>query len=140
MWDGDETLYRGWHYSLERPLNVPAAVATPRVPILIGGGGERKTLRLVAKYANACNLFDSSDLPRKFDVLRAHCEREHRPYEEIEKTVISVCPPDASTQQVVETCGRLDDLGAEHVIFSMTTMHKEPDVTALVGAVEQLDR
>jgi F420-dependent oxidoreductase-like protein len=140
MWRGDETPYRGRHYSLERPLNKPAAVAAPRVPILIGGGGERKTLRLVAKYADACNVFDSPDLPRKFDVLRAHCEREHRPYEEIEKTVISVCPPDASTQQVIETCGRLGDLGAEHVIFSLATMHTEPDVTALVGAVEHLER
>jgi F420-dependent oxidoreductase-like protein len=86
MWSGDETPYNGKHYQLERPLNHPAAVTRPHPPIMIGGGGERKTLRLVARYAQACNLFSSPDLPRKLDVLRAHCDAEGRDYEEIEKT------------------------------------------------------
>src|SRR5215813_10417010 len=57
MWRGDESPYRGTHYTLERPLNVPPAITRPHPPIMIGGGGERKTLRLVARYADACNLF-----------------------------------------------------------------------------------
>jgi F420-dependent oxidoreductase-like protein len=86
MWAGDEAPYNGRHYQLERPLNHPAAVTRPHPPIMIGGGGERKTLRLVARYAQACNLFNSPDLPRKLDVLRAHCDAEGRDYDEIEKT------------------------------------------------------
>ena len=84
MWDPDDGPYRGQHYQLGRTLNVPQPLHRPR--ILIGGGGERKTLRLVAQYADACNLFVGPELPRKLDVLRGHCEAVGRPYDEIEKT------------------------------------------------------
>jgi F420-dependent oxidoreductase-like protein len=87
MWAGDETPFEGRHYRLEHPLNVPAPLTKPHPPILIGGGGERKTLRLVARYADACNLFDTPQLEHKLQVLREHCEREGRDYDEIEKTV-----------------------------------------------------
>ena len=86
MWRGDESPYRGTHYQLERPLNSPQALTRPHPPIMIGGGGEQKTLRLVARYADACNLFPSPDLAHKLDVLRAHCDAEGRDYDEIEKT------------------------------------------------------
>jgi F420-dependent oxidoreductase-like protein len=86
MWSGDQTAYSGHHYQLERPLNSPQALAKPHPPILIGGSGERKTLRLVARYAQACNLFPTPQLPHKLDVLKAHCEAEGRNYDEIEKT------------------------------------------------------
>jgi F420-dependent oxidoreductase-like protein len=86
MWSGDESPFHGEHYQLERPLNHPAAVSRPHPPIMIGGSGERKTLRLVAKYAQACNLFSGPDLARKLDVLRAHCDAEGRDYDDIEKT------------------------------------------------------
>ena len=88
MWSGDDGPYSGRHYQLERTLNSPAALSKPHPPILIGGGGEKKTLRLVARYAHACNLFPSPELPHKLDVLREHCEREGRNYDEIEKTVL----------------------------------------------------
>lgn len=88
MFDGDETPFQGTHYRLTRPLNSPAPLARPRVPILVGGGGEKKTLLLVAKYADACNLFPGPDLPRKLDVLKRHCEAVGRDYDEIEKTVL----------------------------------------------------
>jgi F420-dependent oxidoreductase-like protein len=86
MWSESEEPYVGRHYRLERTLNRPQPLRRP--PILIGGGGERKTLRLVAQYAQACNLFNGPDLERKLDVLRGHCEAVGRPYEEIEKTVM----------------------------------------------------
>jgi F420-dependent oxidoreductase-like protein len=87
MFSGNEEPYQGRHFTLDRPLNHPAPLSQPRPPILIGGSGERKTLRLVARYADACNMFPSPDLERKLDVLRAHCEREGRDYDSILKTV-----------------------------------------------------
>jgi F420-dependent oxidoreductase-like protein len=86
MFDGDETPFTGRHYKLDRPLNSPAPVS--RLPILVGGGGERKTLRLVAQYADGCNLFQSPELRHKLDVLKRHCEAVGRDYDEIEKTVL----------------------------------------------------
>ncbi len=87
MWSDGDGPYDGKHYHLARTLNSPQPVTRPHPPILIGGVGERKTLRLVAKYADACNIFDNPDLPHKLDVLREHCEREGRDYDTIEKTV-----------------------------------------------------
>ncbi|HEY7272384.1 MAG TPA: LLM class F420-dependent oxidoreductase [Actinoplanes sp.] len=86
LFDGDETPFAGRHYRLERPLNSPAPLS--RLPILIGGGGERKTLRLVAQYADGCNLFQGPQVRHKLDVLKQHCETVGRDYDEIEKTVL----------------------------------------------------
>jgi alkanesulfonate monooxygenase len=86
MWDADDGPHRGRHYRLDRTLNSPQPLRRP--PILIGGGGERKTLRLVARYAQACNVFAHDDLERKFAVLREHCAAEGRDYHDIEKTVL----------------------------------------------------
>jgi F420-dependent oxidoreductase-like protein len=91
MWEGkrgSEKPFRGEHYQLERPLNSPQALTRPHPPILIGGGGEKKTLRLVAQYANACNLFPTPEIPRKLDILREHCKAVGRNYDEIEKTAV----------------------------------------------------
>ncbi len=114
MWAGDEKPYRGRHYSLDRLLNSPAALARPHPPIMIGGSGERKTLRLVARYAQACNLFPGPDLAHKLDVLRGHCETEGRDYHEITKTcyyVFDVGERGEKAQQVVDDLGRLAELG-----------------------------
>ncbi len=88
MWSAEDGPLTGTHARLERTLNSPQAISRPHLPILIGGSGERKTLRLVARYAQACNLFPSPDLDHKLDVLRRHCEAEGRDYDEIEKTVL----------------------------------------------------
>jgi F420-dependent oxidoreductase-like protein len=120
MWAGDESPFHGRYYQLERPLNAPQALSRPRPPILIGGSGERKTLRLVAKYADATNLFESPELPHKLRVLRAHCDREGRPYQEIEKTVLTRLPlPSAggSLDDAVKQAQRLAELGVDHVIM-----------------------
>jgi len=92
MWKGDEKPYHGKHYTLERPLNSPQSVQRPHPPILIGGAGERKTLRLVAQYGDACNFsltrLGLDEAQRKFSVLREHCQAIGRPYTDIEKTII----------------------------------------------------
>jgi F420-dependent oxidoreductase-like protein len=87
MWSGDDGPFEGKHYHLARTLNSPQALSRPHPPILIGGQGERKTLLLVARYADACNLFDTPELAHKLDVLRGHCAAEGRDYATIEKTV-----------------------------------------------------
>jgi F420-dependent oxidoreductase-like protein len=109
MWGEDEGAFEGRHYRLGRTLNSPAALSRPRPFVLVGGGGERKTLRLVAQYANACNIFGGGDQARhKLNVLRSHCETVGRDYDEIEKTtMISI---DASTSQ----SELLDALRASH--------------------------
>src|SRR5712692_498912 len=92
MWAGNDKPYEGKHYQLARPLNSPQAVQKPHPPILIGGTGERKTLRMVAQYGDACNIFarlPKPEIERKLGVLREHCQAVGRPYEQIEKTTLS---------------------------------------------------
>jgi F420-dependent oxidoreductase-like protein len=110
MWDESEQPYRGTHYQLERTLNRPQPLRRP--PILIGGSGERKTLRLVAQYAQACNLFPGPELERKLDVLRGHCEAVGRPYDEIEKTVMMPLDPGERGEKVDSLIDQLTQLGA----------------------------
>jgi len=110
MWAGDESPFIGKHNRLERPLNSPQSLTRPHPPILIGGMGERKTLRLVARYAQACNLFPTPELPRKLEVLRAHCETEGRAYDEIEKTSMFNFDVGANGENVGKTIGRLRQL------------------------------
>jgi F420-dependent oxidoreductase-like protein len=119
MWRGDETPSRGTHYQLDRPLNSPQSLTRPHPPIMIGGGGEKKTLRLVAKYADACNLFPTPDLARKLDVLRAHCDAEGRDYDEITKTcyfVFDVGEKGEKATEVTDRLGQLADLGFKAAI------------------------
>jgi F420-dependent oxidoreductase-like protein len=88
MWKGDESRLEGKKFVFERPLSSPQSLTRPHPPIMIGGMGEQKTLRLVAKYADACNLFPTPEVAHKLDVLKRHCEREKRNYDEIEKTTM----------------------------------------------------
>jgi F420-dependent oxidoreductase-like protein len=113
MWSGDEHPYDGSHYHLERTLNSPPTITKPRPPIMIGGVGERKTLRLVAKYADACNIFNGPEAGHKLDVLRGHCEREGRDYDTIEKTVTAMVRVERAngTGQLLEQLRSAHDLG-----------------------------
>jgi F420-dependent oxidoreductase-like protein len=114
MWADDEGPYEGKHYRLERTLNSPQPLTRPHPPILIGGGGEKKTLRLVAQYAQACNLFPGPELARKLDVLRGHCEAVGRDYDEIEKTVMIPLDPGPDGENIgplLEQLRALADLG-----------------------------
>ena len=128
MWRGDEAPFIGRHYQLERPLNAPNSVQRPHPPILIGGSGEQKTLRLVARYADACNLFDlpgtafRDNLAHKLETLRRHCDDVSRDYGEIEKTVASFLDlgddVDAGLHGWLEHLAELGELGIEHVIVA----------------------
>ncbi len=124
----DEAPFRGKHFELDRPLNSPAPLRRPYPPIMIGGGGEKKTLRLVAKYADACNLFVTPDLENKLDVLREHCAREGRDYDEILKTACYVPDVGAKGERVdavLADLRRLADLGFGATIGAV------PDVYAI---------
>ena len=124
MWSGGTgsgESFRGKQYAASRLMNSPQAISRPRVPIMIGGGGERKTLRLVAQYADACNVFgDGSRIAHKFAVLREHCERLGRPYDEIERSTLQSVDIDAqSADELVERFGLLGEAGAQHVLISV---------------------
>jgi alkanesulfonate monooxygenase len=119
MWGGSQDPYVGRHYRLRRTLNSPQPVRRPRPPILIGGSGERKTLRLVAQYADACNLFDTPELPRKLRVLSGHCQAVGRDYDNIEKTVVSHMDPGDRGERagpILRHLEELEALGIDHVI------------------------
>ena len=114
MWSDDDAPFEGRHYHLGRSLNSPQSLQRPHPPILIGGSGERKTLKLVARYAQACNMFNRPDVAHKLAVLRAHCDAEGRPYDEIEKTVgfnFDVGPGGQHVGRIVDELGQLAELG-----------------------------
>jgi len=124
MWSGGSgsgESFEGRHYTATRLLNSPQSISRPRVPIMIGGGGEKKTLRLVAQYGDACNVFgDAAKISHKYAVLREHCERLGRPYEEIERSTLqSLDLERESPDQVVERFGTLKEAGAQHILFSV---------------------
>lgn len=143
MWAGDETPFEGKHYQLARPLNSPNSVQRPHPPIMIGGGGEQKTLRLVAQYGDACNLFarlGDDALRHKLDVLRQHCETVGRPYGEIEKTTLSSLNitrdgrnGTMTPTQAIEHFAGLAEMGIDHAIFNTQHVH-EPEFFDIVGA------
>ncbi len=122
MWSDDETPFEGRRFRLERPLNSPQSLSRLHPPILIGGSGERRTLRLVARYADACNLGVSADLPHKLEVLRAHCEAEGRDYDSIEKTCLYSFDVGERGEKVGELMGtlrRLAGMGIQAVHGSL---------------------
>jgi alkanesulfonate monooxygenase len=134
MWDESQAPYAGRHYRLNRTLNSPQPVRRPRPPILIGGAGERKTLRLVARYADACNLFDTPELPRKLDVLRAHCDEVGRDYDDIEKTVVSHMDPGDRGERVeplLRHLQHLSDLGVDQIIGTVRNSERLAPLEAI---------
>jgi F420-dependent oxidoreductase-like protein len=122
MWSGesgDERSFEGRHYRLERPLNLPQSLSRPHPPIMIAGDGERKTLRLVARYADACSLRPIPEIPKKLDVLRRHCEVEGRDYDKIEKTcafAFDVGDDGKKVDDLIEQLRWLAGMGIETVI------------------------
>jgi F420-dependent oxidoreductase-like protein len=140
MWSGGSgsgERFDGRRVTATHLINSPQSISRPRVPIMVGGGGERKTLRLVAQYADACNIFGRPELLRhKLPILREHCERLGRPYDEIEKsTLTSVDPQSESTDQIVDRFGRLTEAGAEHIIFSVRGVADTTRLERIAGEV-----
>jgi len=130
MWSGSEEPYNGQHYTLARPLNSPQALSRPHPPILIGGSGEKKTLRMVAQYADSCNLFGGPDLPRKLDVLREHCAAVGRDYDEIEKTATVRFNLGNNGENVAQTLEELQGLAEAGITVGHGTLARvsEPGV------------
>ena len=136
MWQGDrgsEQAFDGKHYQATRLLNSPQAISKPHPRIIVGGGGEQKTLRLVAKYADACNIFGGPDqLTHKFAVLRERCSEVGRAFEEIERT--NLARVDLSRQtpaEIVDGFGTLADVGVQHVIFSLAGVYDVRNLESL---------
>ena len=130
MWTGErgtEEDFQGRRYRATRLLNAPQSMSRPRIPIMIGGGGEQKTLRLVARYGDACNVFGGPEkIHHKYEVLRGHCEELGRPFEEIERTTLQSVNVHANgaggaetPAQVADRFAELGDAGAQHVLFSV---------------------
>jgi F420-dependent oxidoreductase-like protein len=128
MWSGDRgsgERFAGRTVTATRLLNSPQALSRPRVPIMIGGGGERKTLRLVAQYADATNVFGGPEqIAHKYAVLREHCDELGRPYDEIQRSVLQRVDLDAEEPaRVVERFAALADAGAQMIVFSVRNVH-----------------
>jgi F420-dependent oxidoreductase-like protein len=148
MWSDDQGPYNGQYYQLAETINVPPALSRPHPPILIGGNGERKTLRLVARYADACNFLNltPAEVEHKLNVLRQHCDEVGRDFDEIEITSHSrpIAPQGAfadqpalasyvlSPDQAVEEFSQLRDLGVQHIIIPATLDY--PEMTDLIAA------
>jgi alkanesulfonate monooxygenase SsuD/methylene tetrahydromethanopterin reductase-like flavin-dependent oxidoreductase (luciferase family) len=146
MWRDDRTTFKGRYYTLEEPICSPQPISEPHPYIMIGGGGEEKTLRYVARYGDACNLHLGAHpklkgnersymnyrtrrerLTHKLDVLRMHCDREGRDYDEIDKSVLSpmeVSPGALTPGEAVGMCRELSEMGFNYVVFNMPNDHE----------------
>jgi F420-dependent oxidoreductase-like protein len=142
MWQGEhgsEAAFEGRHVRATRLMNSPQAISRPHPPVMIGGGGERKTLRLVAQYADACNVFGGPEtIHHKYEVLREHCAAVGRNPDEIERSTLQVVRlavdggQGESPQQVIDRFGELADAGAQHVIFGVRDVW-DPRVIEILG-------
>jgi F420-dependent oxidoreductase-like protein len=136
MWSDDDGPFEGRHYRLEETLCVPQPVSRPHPPIMIGGSGEQKTLRLVARYADASNLFGAppEEIQRKLDVLRRHCDVEGRDYDRITKTVLAQRPPLADVDAFFADVRAYAELGVTEVMV-MPDRHPVEFATELAERV-----
>lgn len=136
MWSGEVTQFNGKHYQLAETINSPQALTKPHPPVLIGGGGETKTLRFIAKYGDACNLFarmGEDTLKHKLEVLKGHCDAEGRPYTDIEKTSLDRmyvtrdgAQGSISPQEAIDQFGKLAELGFDQALISLPNVN-HPD-------------
>jgi F420-dependent oxidoreductase-like protein len=133
MWSDNDGPYEGKHYQLAETICSPRPIQQPGPKILIGGGGEQKTLRLVAKYADACNLFavDPAEVARKLDVLAAHCDAEGRDPAEIRKTIVAMSNPLGGTDAFVASMEQYAAMGIDLVEI----MPAGPDPVGVVGEI-----
>jgi F420-dependent oxidoreductase-like protein len=130
LWSGNPDPFEGRHFHLAEPISSPQPLTRPHPPILIGGSGEKKTLRLVAQYGDACNLFSgrgAAAVQAKLDVLKRHCEDVGRDYATIEKTTlgtVQLAQDHGSSGEIVDQCRALASVGVQHAIFNMPNVHE----------------
>jgi len=141
MWSGERgsgTSLEGTTIQAERLLNSPQSLSRPRIPIMVGGGGERKTLRLVAQYADGCNVFgDAERIAAKYAVLREHCKAIGRPYDAIERSTLlgKIDLERASTGELVQRFGSLGEAGAQQIIISVVGVNDTSRLERLAAEV-----
>lgn len=137
MWSDDDGAYEGRHYALAETVCVPPPLAQPHPPIMVGGAGERKTLRFVAQYAQMCNIFavDPDQMAHKLDVLRRHCDAAGTDYDAIRKTMILDSDPLTDPDEFIRSMGQYAALGIE--LVTLTPMGDDPAAwtTEVCGAV-----
>lgn len=146
MWSGDRSPFDGKYYQLAEPINSPQPLSKPHPPIMVGGQGEKKTLKLVAKYADAYNVYfgsfwnqsgsaerteryksNSERVKRKLNVLKMHCSKVGRSYDEIERSTLGhvwLAPGGMNADDIVQTCRDLAKMGFTHVIVNMINLHE----------------
>jgi F420-dependent oxidoreductase-like protein len=141
---GSQRAFQGRHYQPTRLLNSPQSISRPRVPIMIGGGGEQKTLRLVAQYGDATNVFGGPEkIHHKYEVLRRHCEAVGRPFDEIERSTLQSGlrisrdggAGTETPEQVIDRFGELGDAGAQHILFSVRDVWRTDQLELLGSTV-----
>ncbi len=141
VWAGDFSAYDGKHFKLEAPINSPQPISKPHPPILIGGEGEKKTLRLVAQYGDACNLFARNGVEsatKKLGVLRDHCATVGRDYAEIEKTVLGTIDFTADgASEAVDHIRQFEEIGIQHYILSIPTVSEIAPIESFGSEVRQ---
>ncbi len=144
MWSDENGPFQGRHYRLAETLCSPAPVSKPHPPILVGGMGEQKTLRLVARYADACNFYivdrakGVAPMRRKLDILRARCDEVGRSFDSIERTVLlgtSLATGGETSADVIHLCSELSAAGFQHAIFMLTPGHERELVETLATDV-----
>jgi F420-dependent oxidoreductase-like protein len=143
MWSGDDTPFHGEYVHAEHPVSSPHPLTKPRPPVLIGGTGERRTLRLVAEFADACNLFDipggGHAIRHQLDVLDRHCADVGRPPDRIERTVTTALQQGETARQLAERCHALGDLGIEHVVvIARRRPLSDHDLNCIAAAADQM--
>ena len=139
MWSDSDAPFHGRHHQLDRTLNAPQPLQRPHPYLLIGGEGERRTLRLVAQYADACNIGGGPSAAHKLDVLRAHCEAVGRDYASIEKTTMFPIDPGTTKDDIVRTVEPLRELGfTTAYIFAQRMPEPGRIIDVLAPAVAEL--
>jgi F420-dependent oxidoreductase-like protein len=141
MWSGDDRPFDGTHTRAQRPIGSPLPVTRPHPPILIGGAGEAKTLRFVARYGQACNLFDIPDEGRtvrhKLEVLAAHCAREGRSMDDIDKTISTRVTPGETAAEFAARLDAFAELGLDHAVVITSGPWLPATVDVLIGAIDR---
>ncbi len=129
LWSGDVVSFEGKHFSAPAITNNPRPLSTPHPRIMIGGTGPKKTLRMVAQYADACNIGDwvgVDNMQKSLDTLKGHCETLGRDYDTIEKTALCTAhlSGDDTVDSIIGRLKKLSDMGFTHAIFNMPDVYK----------------